>query len=116
MNPLDMKLLDLSPEFLRRVDDTRFEYVDNIRAADGIRFLCPKCFLANGRKSESVHGVICWHPRVPLTTRPKPGRWVMLGTGFADLSLRANSSSVLLTGGCAAHFFVNAGSIELLAK
>jgi hypothetical protein len=42
---------------------------------------------------------------------PTPGRWDFQGTGLQDLTLVAGSSSVLLTGGCRAHFFVRDGEI-----
>ncbi len=35
----------------------------------------------------------------------------MHGTGIADLTLVAGSSSVALQGGCKAHFFVRDGAI-----
>ncbi len=108
-----MRLLDLEPEFLKREDDHHFRFVDNLADADGVEFLCPKCFAENGMKRTGVHAVICWSPKVPQTTSPTPGRWEMLGTGLADLALRASSSSVLLQGGCKAHFFVENGNIRM---
>jgi len=50
---------------------------------------------------------------VPQTWPPVPGRWEMLGTGLADLTLVASSSSVLLTEGCRAHFYVQGGQIVM---
>jgi hypothetical protein len=108
-----MRLVDLEPQFLRRIDDMHFQNVDSIAEADGLWFLCPKCFAANGGPV-GTHIVICWHPRVPQTTSPTPGRWELLGSGYADLTLRAGSSSVLLPGeGCKAHFFINNGEIQM---
>jgi hypothetical protein len=107
-----MRLVDLEPQFLARTDDRHFHYVDTIAEADGLIFVCPKCFAANGFKRPGVHSIICWAPSVPQTTSPTPGRWSLLGTGFADLTLVAGSDSVLLTGeGCAAHFYVRDGAI-----
>lgn len=37
--------------------------------------------------------------RAPPDVDPKPGRWEFHGTGYADLSLVAGSSSILLTSG-----------------
>lgn len=85
--------------------------VDDISSADGVMFLCPKCFQANGG-SVGTHSIICWRPRVPDDVAPKPGRWELVGTGIDDLTLVAGSSSILLTGGCCAHFFIRNGSIE----
>jgi len=107
-----IRLAELEPKFLKRLDDHHFRDVKGIEEADGVRFLCPKCMIANGMKREGVHSIICWDPGVPQTTRPTPGRWAMLGTGLADLTLKSNSSSILLNGGCAAHFFIEAGTIR----
>ncbi len=89
-------------------------YVDTLAEAQGVTFLCPKCFLANGGP-KGTHSIVCWAPVVPQTVDPKPGRWELVGTGFADLTLRAGSSSVLLTdaAGCRAHFFVTNGEIRM---
>ena len=43
---------------------------------------------------------------------PQPGRWQLVGDTFETLSLIADSSSVLLLGGCNAHFFVSHGYIR----
>ena len=105
-----MRLRDLEPQFLRRKSPREWQNVDSIEEADGIFFLCPKCFAANGG-AIGTHGVMCWRPHVPQDTPPTPGRWEFEGTGYGDLTLVAGSSSVLLTSGCMAHFFVRAGAI-----
>lgn len=107
-----MRLTDLKPYFVKRIDDTHFKIVKKLSNADGVEFLCPKCFEANHHSSIGVHSVLCWSPSVPQTTSPTPGRWEMLGTGLDDLTLRAGSSSVLLTEGCQAHFFIENGAIR----
>lgn len=106
-----MKLLELNPQLLKRIDDRsyRSEGVP-FAEADGILFLCPKCFIANNGPV-GTHSVLCWRPHVPQTMSPKPGRWDFQGTSVEDLTLVAGSSSVLLTGGCCAHFFVRNGEI-----
>jgi hypothetical protein len=104
-----MRLLDLRPQFMKVIDATHFQNVDSIGEADGIRFLCPKCFAV--QMNGGIHSIFCWRPRVPQTIRPTPGRWEFEGTGYADLSLVAASSSILLTGGCAAHFHITNGEI-----
>lgn len=115
-----MKLIELDPQFLRyeeREDGTYFVNVLTIAEAQGIRFLCPKCFVANGGPV-GTHGVICWSRSagVPEKARPGPGRWAMRGTGPADLTLDADppgtQRSVLLTGaGCGWHGFVTNGEV-----
>jgi hypothetical protein len=129
-----MRLSELNPDFLVREDDTHFRRQPGLAGADGVIFQCPKCWLASTKVVDAayrvmwqrdfpdeplewtkygVHYVICWSPKVPQTTTPIPGRWELLGTGIEDLTLRAGSSSVLLTGGCAAHFFIRNGNIEM---
>lgn len=106
-----MKFRELSPQFYRWVSDTRFTMVDQIEDADGVMFLCPVCLAANKMDPIGVHSIITWCPRVPQTTSPQPGRWEIHGTGYDDLSLVAGSSSVLLTDGCKAHFFIRNGEV-----
>jgi hypothetical protein len=95
-----VRLRELDPWFLKILDDKTDQRVDGIAEADGVMFLCPKCFVHNGGEV-GTHRVLCWRPRVPQTRDPKPGRWELVGTGFDDLSLVAGSSSVLLKSFCA---------------
>ena len=88
-------------------------YVDNLAAAHGVWFLCPKCYLANNGPI-GTHRVICWfYGRVTDDVEPKPGRWLPgpKSTGLDNLTFVPHvlSNSVLLTGGCHAHFFVTDG-------
>ena len=107
-----MRLLDLDPKFLKLGPEPNSWQREGVLLADadGIAFLCPKCFAAKGGPV-GTHSIICWRPRVPIGLGPGPGRWEFEGSSFADLSLKAGSSSIALTGGCAAHFFVTAGEI-----
>ena len=83
--------------------------VDKLEEADGVWFLCPKCFAGNGGRI-GTHAVLCWFVgRVPDDVDPKPGRWTPKGTGLSDLTFvpsAGRSQSVLLTGGCGWHGFV----------
>lgn len=107
---MDVPLVDLKPTFLKRVDDQIFVEGVSFADADGLMFLCPKCFVEGGRVSRGVHSVICWKPHVPQTTSPIPGRWNMQGTGLHDLTLVAGSSSIALQGeGCKWHGFLQNG-------
>lgn len=108
-----MRLTDLEPRFIARIDDERSRFVDLIGEADGLVFLCPLCFAANGGQRAGVHLVKCWEPHVPQTTFPRPGRWTMRGTGHGDLTLVANCSDVWLMSGCRAHFFIERGRIRM---
>lgn len=105
-----MRLTDLEPQYLKRIDDAHWRHDATREDADGLMFLCPVCFKANSGPI-GTHRVICWRPHVPQTTRPTPGRWEIQGANFDDLSLVAGSSSVALQGGCNAHFFVRGGEI-----
>lgn len=114
-------LTELEAHFLKINEPGReYQQVDTLAEAQGVQFLCPLCFSRNTNedKSVGVHSVLCWDATrgvLPEET-PKPGRWQMLGTSIADLTLRAGSSSVLLlTGedGCKAHFFVENGVIRM---
>lgn len=105
-----MRLTDLEPAFRTITEPGRTcQEHDDIATADGLRFLCPKCFEANGG-AVGTHSVVCWRPHVPPTETPGPGRWQIVGTGYGDLTL---SPSVLITSGCMAHFFVRHGAIEM---
>lgn len=107
-----MPLAELEPRFLRRNAPGTWATIQAIGDADGVMFLCPVCFQQNAGPV-GTHVVLCWRPRVPLTESPGPGRWEFEGTGLADLSLVAGSSSVFLTspGGCGAHFHVRSGMV-----
>ena len=106
-------LRELEAKFLRidSTDPQTMEYVDAIGDADGVIFLCPKCYDDN-RGPVGTHSVICWSPKVGQEHVPRPGRWNLTGTGLDDLTLVAGSSSVALQGSdCQAHFFVRNGRI-----
>ncbi len=105
-------LAELDARLLKSLDDRTFQHEGvSFDDADGVMFLCPLCFDTN-RGSVGTHSCICWRPRVPQTWNPKPGRWEFQGSSLQDLTLIAGSSSILLLGGCAAHFFIRGGHIE----
>lgn len=128
-----MKLTELEPSFRKierrpntwtiRKEDGSDEQVSGLRLyfvevhtveeADGIMFLCPLCF-KNNNGPVGTHGIDCWRPKIPLDKDlAGPGRWELVGTNFDNLSLRAGSLSIYLTGpGCGAHFTITNGEIE----
>lgn len=106
-----MKLTELNPTFLKQTGDNSSMQIDDIKEADGVMFSCPVCFKANNGLA-GTHSIICWQPHVPQTVSPTGGRWSFHGTSYDDLELRAGSSSILLTGGCNAHFFIRNGEIQ----
>lgn len=99
----------LEPEFVVRTEKgyRRCSFAE----AEGLWLLCPECWDRNNGPV-GTHGVLCWRPCVPLSVTPGPGRWEFKGTGMDDLTLVAGSSSVLLQGGCNAHFYVQGGQVK----
>ena len=104
-----VRLSDLNPKLLVHTGNSSARFVDTIKEANGISFLCPLCFLANERSSVGVHSIKCWSPGVPDDVVPGPGRWSIAGTSIDDLSLFAKSSSVHLLEGCRWHGYVQKG-------
>ena len=90
-----MRLTELQPQFMKRLSDIEFQYVDTLAEAEILKFLCPACFLKN-KGPIGTHAILCPNPSVPKTTLPNMGRWNLVGTGFEDLSLVAGSSSILV--------------------
>jgi anti-sigma factor ChrR (cupin superfamily) len=112
-----VRLTELEPEWVMLVPAPPVPKgtcmkVDTLPEADGIFFLCPKCWMGNGGRREGVHQILCWQPNVPQDVHPVPGRWKFEGTSFEDLTLVAGSSSVALVGGCEAHFWIRNGEIS----
>lgn len=106
-----MKLRDLKAHFLKIISKREFQHTDSLTEANGVMFLCPKCFAENGGEV-GTHQVICWFNGrgVPDDLDPRPGRWNPAGTGYDDLTfVQPGAVSVLLTGGCGWHGFVTNG-------
>lgn len=89
-------------------------FVETLEEAQGIEFLCPKCFVVNGG-SRGTHwcnvsfegrGVA---PELGSHGTHGPSRWGVTGTGFGDLTL---SPSILLDGGCGWHGWIQAGEVR----
>lgn len=115
-----MKLDELEPQFMRyetRTEDCVREYtipVDSFAEAQGIWFLCPKCFAINSGPV-GTHMVDCtFAGRGALDTQGshgkegKPTRWNASGSDYSNLSL---TPSILIDGGCAWHGHVTNGEI-----
>ena len=106
-----VKLRDLDANFLKYLGNGSHQWKDVGREeADGIMFLCPKCFKDNNGPV-GTHSVICWFVgRVPDDVDPKPGRWNPSGTSIDDFSLVGpGAHSILMLGGCGWHGFVTNG-------
>lgn len=113
------KLTELEASLIRvddRQDGRFFVPVETVAEAQGVKFLCPKCFSANGGPA-GTHSVICWSATsgAPSDVRPLPGRWRLIGSSIEDLTLEAEpgkTRSVLILGGCEWHGFVTSGVAE----
>lgn len=114
MSASEIDLAQLEAKFIRyeRRDGHEFFIdVETIGEAQGVKFLCPKCFAAN-KGPVGTHMVVCWSRSrgVPDDVEPRP---VLTGTGIADLTLNADppgtARSIQLTGGCGWHGFINSG-------
>lgn len=130
-----MRLTELDPQFYRYEtrreiglfsdggnvverghDAVYFPKVDRIQDAQGVMFLCPKCFAENGGEV-GTHRVVCWSRSrgVPDSAQPSPGRWTIDGTGYHDLTLNGdppgNARSVQITAGCMWHGHVTNGEV-----
>lgn len=105
-------LRDLDAYFMISVDETHTEGADQLAGSDGVSFLCPKCYTANGGPV-GTHRVWCWFVgRVPDDRLPVPGRWIPGGTCIDDLTFTGPAAaSVLLTSGCGWHGFVKSGAV-----
>jgi hypothetical protein len=108
-----MRLIDLEPELLKISGHNAWRKGASIVDADGVMFLCPQCF-KNNNGNVGTHMMICWKPYVDPETTPKPGRWNLEGTNFEDFTIAAGpsgQSSVLIQGGCNAHFYIRNGEV-----
>lgn len=117
-----MRLVDLSPEWIKLSVCagalTSWREVQALAEADGICFLCPKCFAANAGPV-GTHSVICWFVgKVAEDVTPGPGRWTPSGNDFSDLTFVPGTPplavSVQLHGGCNWHGMVSAGDLSIL--
>lgn len=110
VKPGPVSLFTLQARFVRRTDGG-YKTVKNLADADGIMFLCPKCYRANG-SSIGTHSILCWRPRVGPEHRPGPGRWELTGLTLGDVTLKGAGGagdSVHLQNHCGWHGFIRDG-------
>lgn len=113
-----MKLIELDPKFITYHNDNGtiyHHYIDTIEQAQGIIFLCPKCFKTNDGKI-GTHSIICWSSSkgVPDEAFPRPGRWMLVGSNLNDLTLNEEpnkSRSIALLSGCMWHGYITNGEV-----
>lgn len=102
--------LELNPGYPQH---TGYRLVEKLEDADGVWFLCPKCFKANGGEV-GTHAV-----RIGFKGIAKPGTygynkkgepvlWAMQGHGVDDLQL---TPSIQLEGGCNWHGYVGSSGV-----
>lgn len=110
-------LRELKGELIRITSEGHYETVDKLSLAQGVKLLCPKCYLARGKTKYGVHSVICWFAdrKVPPDLAPLPGRWHPIGTSIDDLEfIGPGSFSVQLTAGCMWHGYIKNGRATIL--
>ena len=92
-----VRLVELQPKFLviDRSNVQRRE-VDDIRAAQGLLFACPKCRRCS---VERQHSVVCWFSgrNVPIDEMPIWNRLGVRGDGYEDLTV---AGMIVVRGGC----------------
>ena len=100
------------PTVIERKALTYLLEVESLAAAQGIRFLCPKCFRDNGG-AVGTHGVnVAFKDRgVPHNAYTGLPRWNVSGSGYADLSI---TPSVLVVVGCGWHGYITNGEVSIL--
>ena len=109
----------------RRVVTVHYRHhVDSLAVAQGVEFLCPKCFVALTDRlgKPRIPGPIGTHwcevtfegrgvkPEQGVHNKEgKPVRWNVSGTGLADLT---TTPSILLQGGCNWHGYITNGLVS----
>lgn len=84
--------------------------VESLTEADGITFLCPKCFEENGHRCEvTFEGRGAADDQGTQGSDGTPTRWNVSGSGLKDLT---TAPSILLVGGCAWHGFITNGEVS----
>lgn len=111
---MSVALRDLEAKFIASTPDG-WRIVEDRGQAQGVKFLCPLCFNANGGPV-GTHIVVCWGPAAPADKKPGPGRWTLVGDSIDTLTLGevpGKTRSVLLMGGCGWHGFITNGVATL---
>ena len=105
----ELRLTELRPIWLRR-NGASYTTTEEFAGCDGLRLLCPTCFLANKRSEFGVHNLLAWRTHVGIGDPSLgTGRWLFRGTGMGDLTLAPNT--VRNESGCRCHFSIQEGRI-----
>lgn len=113
---MNIAFVKLEPQWLKFEKRKEGTFLLNSKKeeANGIRFLCPKCFQKNNGPI-GAHQIICWSRSLgaPDEARPGPGRWTFEGDDFSDLTLngdpKGKARSIQISGGCGWHGFITNG-------
>lgn len=110
-----MRLTELDPHFLLYCEENgraSWRQTDDIIRAQGILFLCPKCFDEHGGPV-GTHSVIIWFRDrgVPDMAEPGPARWSVVSesTDYGNLTL---TPSIRFPTGCKFHGKVQGGEVH----
>lgn len=106
-------LSELKAEFVRHAEGGGIgREITSLADAQGVLFLCPKCFGERGGEV-GCHRVLAWFSGrgVPDDAKPGPGRWAPEGEGLHNLTLRP-SIDLTVSKGCNWHGFVTSGSAK----
>lgn len=87
-------------------------FVPTLLKAQGIVFLCPKCFVPQGVGTHLVEVSFAQRGLVDEVgthnNKGQPVRWEVSGNDYTDLT---TTPSVLIEGGCAWHGYITKGTI-----
>ncbi len=106
-----MRLTDLKPHWITgfHANGHWEDQVQSAAEAQGVRFLCPKCFAEAGSPIGTHSVLVPFKDRdVPDDAMPSMPRWIVSGTSFDDLT---TTPSILLVGGCEWHGFITNGDV-----
>lgn len=133
-----MKLTDLEPQFIRYEESLAtihmgrplpdgttqwggfpvksMRYVETLAEAQGVMFICPKCFRDNGMiGTHSVQVTFAGRGVADEdgvhNTAGEPVRWAVSGSGYADLTA---TPSVDVQVGCRWHGFISSGEVSII--
>lgn len=118
-----MKLSELKAQLVRyesRPDGEHMVTVQALAEAQGVMFLCPKCFAENGGSAGTHRVIATFAGRGALDHQGshdkdgKPTRWQVEGTGLEDLTLKPSvhifkAEEAVEVDTCGWHGWVNNG-------
>lgn len=111
-----IRLSRLKPRLLKIKTANTYVEVESLCEAQGIQFLCPKCYLDNNGAA-GTHLVCCWfrNREVPDNVPPGPGRWTPHGDSIDNLTFVPGEPpmavSVLLNNACGWHGYITDGNV-----